>query len=54
VVRVDKLKISDVEVNNIEAVVIEAGLPIVLLGNNFLNRFEMRRDGTTMTLSRKN
>jgi aspartyl protease family protein len=53
VVKVDRVKIGDVEVNNIEAMVIEAGLPIVLLGNNFLNRFDMRRDGTTMTLTRK-
>jgi aspartyl protease family protein len=52
-VTVDRLKIGDVEVKNVEAMVIEAGLPVVLLGNNFLNRFEMRRDGTTMTLTRK-
>jgi aspartyl protease family protein len=54
VVKVNKLKVGDIELSNIEAVVIEAGLSIVLLGNNFLNRFEMRRDGTTMTLTRKN
>jgi len=53
-VKIDKLKVGETEVNNIEAMVIEAGLPIVLLGNNFLNRFDMRRDGTTMTLTRKN
>jgi aspartyl protease family protein len=28
-------------------------LPIALLGMSFLNRMEMRRDGTTMTLIRK-
>ncbi|MGO4379990.1 retropepsin-like aspartic protease family protein [Pseudoduganella sp. RAF53_2] len=53
-VKVDKLKVADTEISNIEAVIMDGGLPMVLLGNNFLNHFEMRRDGTTMTLTRKN
>jgi aspartyl protease family protein len=54
VVKVDRLKVGEMELSNLEAMVVEAGLPMVLLGNNFLNRFEMRRDGSTMTLTRKN
>lgn len=52
-VRLDSVRVGDIEVQNVEAVVIERGLDIALLGNSFLNRMEMRRDGATMTLIRK-
>jgi len=52
-VRLDSVRVGDIEVQNVEAVVIERGLDITLLGNSFLNRMEMRRDGATMTLIRK-
>ena len=52
-VRLNSVRIGDIEVQNVEAVVIERGLDIALLGNSFLNRMEMRRDGATMTLVRK-
>lgn len=52
-VRLDSVRIGDIEVQNVEAVVIERGLDIALLGNSFLNRMDMRRDGATMTLVRK-
>lgn len=53
-VRLDKLRIGEIELNGLEAVVHESGLPLILLGNSFLNRFEMRRDGEQMTLVRRN
>ncbi|WP_229506232.1 TIGR02281 family clan AA aspartic protease [Massilia sp. BJB1822] len=53
-VRLDKLRIGEIELNGLEAVVHESGLPVILLGNSFLNRFEMRRDGEQMTLQRRN
>jgi aspartyl protease family protein len=52
-VRLDSVRVGDIEVQNVEAVVIERGLDIALLGNSFLNRMEMRRDGATMTLIRR-
>jgi aspartyl protease family protein len=52
-VRLNSVRIGDIEVQNVEAVVIERGLDIALLGNSFLNRMDMRRDGATMTLVRK-
>jgi len=52
-VRLDSVRVGDIEVLNVEAVVIERGLDIALLGNSFLNRMDMRRDGATMTLIRK-
>jgi len=53
-VRLASVKIGDVSANNVEAVVIPGGsLPIVLLGMSFLERFEMNRDGGTMTLRKR-
>ena len=52
-VRLDSVRVGDIEVQNVEAVVIERGLDITLLGNSFLNRMEMRREGQTMTLVRR-
>lgn len=52
-VRLDSVRVGDIEVQNVEAVVLERGLDMTLLGNSFLNRMEMRRDGATMTLIRK-
>ena len=53
VVRLDSVRIGNIELQNIDAMVIEQGLPIALLGNTFLNRMEMRREGQTMTLTRR-
>lgn len=52
-VRLDSVRVGDIEVQNVEAVVIERGLDITLLGNTFLNRVDMRREGGTMTLIRR-
>lgn len=53
VVRLDSIRIGSIELQNVEAIVIEQGLNISLLGNSFLNRMEMRREGQTMTLTRR-
>jgi len=53
-VKLDALRIGDIEVNNVDAVVVEGDrLPIALLGMSFLNRMEMKREGQTMTLIRR-
>jgi aspartyl protease family protein len=53
-VKIDTLRVGDITLNNVDAAVIEGDkLPIALLGMSFLNRMEMRREGTTMTLIRK-
>ena len=52
--KLDSLRVGDIVLNNVDASVIEGDrLPIALLGMSFLNRMEMRRDGTTMTLIRR-
>ena len=49
---VDSIRIGDIEVKDFEVMISQDGaLPIILLGNNFLNRFEMTRDGRQMTLT---
>lgn len=53
IVRLDSVRVGGIEIQNVEAVVIEQGLDVALLGNTFLNRMEMRRDGSTMTLTRR-
>lgn len=52
-VLLDSVRLGGVELSSIEAVVIEQGLDIALLGMSFLNRVEMKREGHTMTLIRR-
>lgn len=47
------VRIGEVTVSNVQAVVMPAPMPYVLLGNSFLNRFQMRRDSDTMRLELK-
>ena len=47
------VRIRDVEVRNVEAVVGQMPMPYILLGNSFLNRFQMRRDNDLMVLERR-
>ena len=50
VIDLASIRIGDVEVRNVSAIVIPARMPHVLLGNSFLNRFQMRRENDVMTL----
>lgn len=52
-VRLDTVKVGSIELNQVDAVVQQAGLPFALLGMSFLNRMEMRRDGQQMTLTKR-
>ena len=52
-VTLDSVRIGGIELNNVEAIVIEQGLAVGLLGNSFLSRTEMRREGQTMTLTKR-
>jgi len=46
-------ELGGIELQGVLAVVTEGGLGVALLGNTFLNRMEMRRDGQTMTLVKR-
>jgi aspartyl protease family protein len=50
--RLERVRIGAIELHNIDGIVVERGLSIPLLGMSFLNRVEMKRDGSTMTLTR--
>ena len=47
------MRVGDVQVYNVEAAVLPMPMPHVLLGNSFLNRFQMKRDNERMTLDKK-
>jgi aspartyl protease family protein len=44
------VRIGDVLVYNVDAVVSPAPMPYILLGNSFLTRFQMKRENDVMTL----
>jgi aspartyl protease family protein len=52
-VRLDTVKLGAIELAGVDAMVIEQGLDVALLGMSFLNRVEMKRDGQTMMLIRR-
>lgn len=53
-VKLDRVRVGDIEVHGVDAVVSENdAMGAVLLGMSFLNRMEMKRDGQSMTLTRR-
>jgi len=48
--RLASVRIGDVEVHGVDAVVLPAPMPYILLGNSFLTRFQMKRENDVMTL----
>ena len=52
-VNLTSVRVGDVEIANVAAVVLPSDMPVVLLGNSFLNRFNMRRDNDVMRLEKK-
>jgi aspartyl protease family protein len=53
-VKLDSVSIGGIEILGVDAVVLEgSGMNVALLGMSFLNRMEMRREGTTLTLTKR-
>jgi aspartyl protease family protein len=52
-VRLATVRVGDVSLDNVDAVVMETQAMPVLLGMSFLNRMNMRRDGEVMVLTRR-
>jgi aspartyl protease family protein len=52
-IRLDTVRVGGITLNAVDAVVVDRGLDVVLLGMSFLNRTEMRRDGETMVLTKR-
>ena len=51
--RLNSVRVGDVEVYDVDAIVSEQSMPFVLLGNSFINRFSMRRDADQMVLEKR-
>ena len=52
-VMLSSVRIGEVEIRNVEATILPAGMTYVLLGNSFLTRFQMKRENDVMTLERR-
>jgi len=52
-VRLSSVRVGDVEVYDVEAIVSQQPMPYVLLGNSFISRFSMRRDADQMVLEKR-
>jgi aspartyl protease family protein len=53
-IKLDTVRVGDVTVNSVDAVVMEGDSPAIgLLGMSFLNRMDIRREGEIMTLTKR-
>jgi aspartyl protease family protein len=52
-VTLNSVRVGDVEVANVEAVVLPAAMPHILLGNSFLMRFQMKRENDILRLEKR-
>jgi aspartyl protease family protein len=52
-VKLDSVRVGEVEVFGVDAVVTPQPMPFMLLGNSFLTRFQMLRENDQMTLTKK-
>ena len=52
-IKLASVRIADVEVYEVDAVVTPEAMPFLLLGNSFLTRFKMTQENNQMTLTRQ-
>ncbi len=52
-IKLSSVRVGDVEVYDVDAVVSPQSMPFVLLGNSFIGRFSMRRDADQMVLEKR-
>lgn len=52
-IQLDTVRIGDITLHNVDALIHQNDMPMALLGMSFLNRMEMQRDGSTMTLKKR-
>jgi aspartyl protease family protein len=53
-IKLDEVRVGEVLLRNVDAAVQEGdSLPVILLGMSFLNRVEMRQEGSTLTLKKR-
>lgn len=52
-VKLSSVRLSDVEVHGVEAVITPISMPFVLLGNSYLTRFQMTRNNQQLVLEKR-
>lgn len=54
-ITLNSVKVGDISMNGVEAAVIDSSMsmPVVLLGMSFLNRVDMKREGSNMVLTKR-
>ncbi|MDQ7990054.1 MAG: TIGR02281 family clan AA aspartic protease [Candidatus Dactylopiibacterium sp.] len=52
-VRINRVTLGGITLHDVDGLVVQAEMPHVLLGMSFLNRMDMRRDGSTMLLRQR-
>lgn len=52
-VQLNTVRVGDVTMNNVDALILQTEMPVALLGMSFLNRMEMMREGDKMTLKKR-
>lgn len=53
-VKLDSVKVGEINISNVDAIVNDSGFPeVVLLGMSFLSRVEIEREGTLMRIKKK-
>jgi aspartyl protease family protein len=51
--RLASVRVGDVTVYDVEASIVPASMPFVLLGNSYLSRFQMKRENDLLTLDKR-
>jgi aspartyl protease family protein len=52
-VTLNSVRVGDVEIANVDAVVLPSTMPHILLGNSFLMRFQMKRENDVLRLEKR-
>jgi aspartyl protease family protein len=52
-IRLESVRVGDVVAYDVDAVISPQSMPFVLLGNSFLNRFQMQKTNDQMTLEKR-
>ena len=52
-IKLSSVRIGDVAVYEVDAIVTPQAMPFLLLGNSFLSRFQMKRENSVMTLDKR-
>ena len=52
-IKLSSVRVGEVEIYDVDAVVVPQPMPFVLLGNSFLTRFQMKRENSLMTLDKR-